>query len=205
MTTRFGLIRHARTLWNLEKRIQGQQDTALAPEGESEACRWGRLLEPFAWDRILASDLSRARDTAERINARLNLAIETDPRLREQDWGAWTGKIISRLRREDPGQVAEQEAAGWAFRPPGGESRLEMLGRICDALADATVRWPGETVLVVTHEGVVKCLMYHLAGRQFLPTEPRWLRSRHLHRVAADWRDLWMEAANLLDLSGEPR
>jgi probable phosphoglycerate mutase len=39
--TRFGLVRHAQTVWNREKKIQGQNDTPLTSDGKSQALRWG--------------------------------------------------------------------------------------------------------------------------------------------------------------------
>ena len=71
--TRFGLIRHAQTLWNLEKKIQGHSDSPLTAAGERQAARWGQLLKPCAWDRIIASDAGRAHQTAKLINDILNV------------------------------------------------------------------------------------------------------------------------------------
>ena len=43
--THFGLLRHAMTEWNRERRIQGQTDTALSPLGERQAAQWGQALK----------------------------------------------------------------------------------------------------------------------------------------------------------------
>ena len=82
ITTRFGLIRHAETVWNRAKRIQGHQDSPLTPEGELQAAAWGRTLQRLRWERILASDTGRAVATAERINNHLGLPVVLDRRLR---------------------------------------------------------------------------------------------------------------------------
>ena len=180
-TTRLALIRHAPTDWNLRKWIQGQTDTRLVPEGRTLARTWGRRLQGQAWDRILASDLDRALESARLVNLSLNIPIHRDHRLREQDWGGWTGRSVAQLRAETPEALAEQEAAGWEFRPPGGENRLELLARSRQALDEAARNWPGQTILVVTHEGVIKSLLYHLAGRRYQPDEPSLIRPYHLH------------------------
>jgi len=98
--TRFGLIRHAETVWNRGKRIQGHSDSPLTAAGERQASSWGQILARFSWDRILASDTGRALTTGERINEFLKLPIETDPRLREQDWGRWEGKTVPQIQAE---------------------------------------------------------------------------------------------------------
>jgi probable phosphoglycerate mutase len=184
--TRFGLIRHAETIWNRERRVQGQLDSALTPEGAQQAERWGLALKVLTWTRILSSDSGRAVRTAAIINAHLSLAIETDPRLRELDWGRWSNHTIARIRAENPQEVEAQEAAGWEFRPPGGESRRQQMERSRRALIDAAGRWPGDCILVVTHEGVIKSLAQHLCGRAYVAAEAVDLHPYHLH---------WLEVA----------
>lgn len=183
--TRFGLIRHAETVWNLERRVQGQMDSPLTPEGEQQAARWGRLLQSLSWSRVLASDTGRALATAGIINAHLNLPMESDPRLRELDWGRWTNLTIARIRADELDAVEAQEAAGWEFRPPGGESRRQQLERSRQALVDAAGRWPGECILVVTHEGVIKGLAQHLCGRTYTAADSVYLKPYYLHWLTA--------------------
>jgi broad specificity phosphatase PhoE len=198
--TRFGLIRHAQTVWNREKKIQGHSDSPLTPEGELQASCWGRVLEQFSWNRLLASDTGRALATAEIINACLKVPLTVDSRLREQEWGHWTGKVIGQIEAEATQLLNEQINAGWDFCPPGGESRRRVLERSQMALQEAAERYPGETLLVVTHEGVVKSLIYHLCGRRFLPGEPAILGSYQLHWLIHRRRRLQIEEVNALDL-----
>ncbi|UCD79421.1 MAG: histidine phosphatase family protein [Desulfobacterales bacterium] len=199
-TTRFGLIRHAQTVWNLEKKIQGHSDSPLTLKGELQASRWGKMLKEFSWNRLLASDTGRALATAEIINADLKIPLTIDSRLREQDWGRWVGKTISQIEAEWPQVVDEQVNAGWNFCPPGGESRHSVLKRSQKALQEAAARHPGEILLVVTHEGVVKSLIYHLCGRKFLPGEPAILESYQLHWLVYRSSGLQIEKVNALDL-----
>ncbi|MGD8210118.1 MAG: histidine phosphatase family protein [Desulfobacterales bacterium] len=198
---RFGLIRHAQTIWNREKKIQGQSDSPLTTDGERQASNWGPILLRYSWDRILASDADRALATGERINAFLKIPIEIDSRLREQDWGHWVGKTVAQIQAESAELLDEQTSAGWDFCPPGGEDRKSVMARSREALRDAFSRWPGENILVVTHEGVIKSLLYYLSGRKFLPAEPPLLKSYHLHLLAHDRDGLRLEAVNWLTLA----
>ena len=198
--TRFGLLRHAMTEWNRERRIQGQTDTPLSPLGERQAGQWGHLLKAYPWNRILVSDARRALETAAIINESLEVPMECDPRLREQDWGKWTGKTISQLKQEAPLLLAEQEKAGWNFCPPGGEDRHTVRDRSLKAVAAVCEKWGGERILVVTHEGVIKCLLYDLRGRRFLPEEPAMIRPRSLHWLIHDQQGLRIEKMNALTL-----
>ena len=193
-------MRHAQTRWNVLKRIQGQTDTRLTQAGRQEALGWGTQLAVLPWQRILTSDLKRAVETAEAIRRRRHAPMRIDPRLREQDWGQWTGQVIEILRSEDPQRLQTMEDAGWNFTPPGGESRRSVLARSLDALKDAAAAWPGKTVLVVAHEGVVKCLLYHLHQRLFLPSEPKLVKARHLHWIHYDGGIFRVETVNALRL-----
>jgi broad specificity phosphatase PhoE len=198
--THFGLLRHAMTEWNRERRIQGQADTPLSPPGERQAGQWGQILKAYPWNRILVSDARRALETAARINAVLEVPIQSDPRLREQDWGEWTGKTVSQIKQEAPLLLAEQEKAGWNFCPPGGEDRRKVRDRSLKAIAGACEKWEGESILVVTHEGVIKCLLYDLCGRRFLPEEPAIIRPRSLHFIIHDRQGLRIGKMNALTL-----
>jgi probable phosphoglycerate mutase len=198
---RFGLIRHAQTVWNREKKIQGHSDSPLTPEGEFQASRWGMILNQFPWNRLLASDTGRALATAEIINTYLKIPLTIDSRLREQDWGDWVGKTISQIQTEAPRMLDGQISAGWSFCPPAGEDRKSVLARSQRALQEAAGRWPGENILVVTHEGVIKSLVYHLCGRKYLPSEPPLLKSYRLHWLVYDRDGLRLEAVNALALS----
>jgi broad specificity phosphatase PhoE len=194
--TRFGLIRHAPTMWNREKRIQGQLDSRLTAEGEILGKTWGRTLSSQPWDRIVSSDLGRALRTAELINTVLNVPMTPTPLLREVDWGEWTGQSIKQIKAENPGVLPEMEKAGWAFRPPGGEDRIAVWQRAHRALMDAAEKWAKQTILVVTHEGVIKCLVYRLAQRRFLPDEPPLLKPGYLHGLIYDNSGLRIDKIN---------
>jgi probable phosphoglycerate mutase len=67
------------------------------------------------------------------------------------------------------------------------------MERSRQALIDAAGRWPGDSILVVTHEGVIKGLAHHLLGRAYIASEAVCLQPYHLHwltvaagRVALD-------------------
>lgn len=197
MTTRLLLLRHGETEWNRERRIQGQWDTALAPEGAAQALAWGRALARENISAIISSDLSRAERTARLLARTMDVPVRLDARLREQDWGLWTGETIAEITtgRHAPDFQAI-EGAGWEFRPPGGESRRDVLSRVLSALDDAATRHPGGTILVVAHLGVLQCLMNHLLDRHFTPGGPKVVAKRALHRLAHDEAGLRVERLN---------
>ncbi|MDJ0720970.1 MAG: histidine phosphatase family protein [Desulfobacterales bacterium] len=199
--TRFFLMRHAMTVWNRDGRIQGQMDTPLAPEGEKQIEAWRGVLKPLALDLMCSSDLGRARATARGLNQDLALPLFIEPRLREQDWGRWTGRIHRRLRTEDAERYRREIAQGWHFQPPAGESHLQVLERALSALADLAHRPEGQRILVVTHEGVIKCLIYHLAIRDGCGQPPEAMAAYHLHQLDFRGVQLILRRMNAIDLN----
>jgi probable phosphoglycerate mutase len=200
-STRFGLIRHAETLWNQQSRIQGHRDSPLTDSGKKDADGWGRQLKRISWHRIVGSDLGRAAETAAIINHHLQIPYEADPRLREQDWGEWTTEPVAKIQSDELPKLAEAKRTGWQFCPPGGEDRVSVWQRSRSALIAAAERWPGETILIVTHEGVIKSLVYRLSNHSFLADEPAPLESRHLHWLMVSHRELQIHRLNALQLA----
>lgn len=183
MTT-FFCMRHGLTEWNSERKIQGQTDVDLSDEGREMARGWGKSLADNEFDCILTSTLGRARQTAEIINEFLGgLPMHTDERLMEQNWGEWTGLKKGILENNLAKQVKKQDKRGFEFQPPEGESRDEVLMRACDALMEFSENNPGAKVLVVTHNGVLKCLTYALSGLEFLPQEKSPIEPYRVHRI----------------------
>ncbi len=134
------LVRHGETDWNAEGRLQGHTDRPLSEYGRRQARRLAEELVDEPLDAIYASDLARARETAEIVGERLTLPVMLDGDLREKDWGTWEGLTpAERDRVEFSGESTEAHQ----------ERILRALGRIAQ-------RHPGACVLVVTHGGSMR-------------------------------------------------
>ena len=189
-----GLLRHGPTAWNREKRIQGVTDTPLDPGFDPRPWREA-LTAQGPWDYFATSPLRRARETALLLFP--ECAPEVVPGLREQDWGAWTGLTVAGLRRDHPGLIEAQEARGWNFTPPGGESRREVLKRALTAVEETARDRDGERILMVTHLGVIKIILNHLLGSPFLPDASADVAKRALHLLSLDRGELRVLHANV--------
>ncbi len=156
------LVRHGESTWNLAGRIQGQSAQAggLTSAGRAQAHRTAELLadrstRPVA---IIASDLVRARETAEIIAERLGLPLEFDDQLREQQLGELEGQ---RLDSPFGGDPTAQDSVDRLWREPfrrpaGGESIADMYGRVHRALGRHAAERPGVEIVLVTHGGPVR-------------------------------------------------
>lgn len=182
-TTTFGLLRHGQTEWNTLKKIQGSADSPLTARGRQETTGWVQTLQRYHWDRIIASDLGRVRATVDILNRELGLPVSFDARLREQHWGDWEGLTLPFIQENLKEELARRVARGWNFAAPGGESRLAVKDRVLATLLESAKKWPGQKILVVCHQGVVKSVLYFLLDREFLPDEDPLLHHNHLHLI----------------------
>jgi probable phosphoglycerate mutase len=148
--TRVLLLRHGQSTWNAAGRWQGQADPPLSALGEEQARAAARALAPI--DVIVASDLARARQTAEIIAEVHGLVIQVDRRLREVDMGPWSGLTRAEIEASWPGWVADGR------RPEQTETGDEVADRVVAALHALHAAHPGATVLAVAHGGAIRHL-----------------------------------------------
>ncbi len=170
------VARHGLTQHNSEFRFTGQIDAPLSPLGERQADALAARLAPMRFDAIVASDLARARETAERIARRSGQTVIPDADLREIFMGAWEGQSVRDVIRDSPDlfERVESDPLG-EVAPPKGESWARFGARVLGALARWRARYPEGNVLWVTHGGVVSVLLLHALGLSY---ERRWQFSR---------------------------
>jgi len=148
------LIRHGETLWNRERRIQGQQQNPLSELGVKQARRLGVRLEGGTFDAVYCSDLKRAVQTAELALPGVTPCF--DKRLREISRGVLEGKVDADLTPEELRVREEMRSDRYAYRPPGGENFADVWARVSDWLGDL----PREgKVVAVTHGGVIHSVL----------------------------------------------
>ena len=119
---RLYLIRHGETAWSKSGRHTGRTDIPLTLHGEAAARGLRRWLGQVQFTRILTSPSLRARQTCDL--AGLGLLSETEPDLREWDYGEYEGRRSTEIR---------EQRAGWnLFRDgcPGGESPSQLAERV---------------------------------------------------------------------------
>lgn len=144
--------RHGQTNWNLQRRWQGQVDIPLNETGVAQAARAAPLLAEFAPDAIIASDLSRARDTAGQLAALTGLEVDIEPRLREISMGEWEGLTIEEIGDRAAEHKALEDAGHSPVRGNTGEHVHEVAERVSAAFTDIVQNAEdGSTVVAVMH------------------------------------------------------
>lgn len=163
MTT-IGLVRHGITEWNLLEIAQGNSNIPLNTTGKEQAKALSeRLATEENWDFIIASDLMRAKETAEIIGAKLELPISHfDTRLREM-----TGGKIEGTTEEE--RVAKW-GVDWRSLDLGMETREAVAERATASLQDIVKDYPGKRILVVSHGGLIGLTLKSILPEQFKKT-----------------------------------
>ena len=168
-TTQVLFVRHGQSEDNVLGRLSGWSDSPLTDLGQKQAKRtaeWiaGRL-RPNA---LYVSPLSRARQTAEPLVQRIGLEARSRHELRELFFGDLDGLTVAEIEARFPGvwPLASDES-DIDYRFPNGEVRREFYARIRDAYDDIVREHRGESVVVVTHGGVISSLLAHLAAGDF--------------------------------------
>lgn len=148
-------IRHGQSAWNALGRWQGQADPPLTDLGRRQAFHAAQHLGTV--DAIVASDLQRARETAEIIAEELGVGpVSVEPAFRERHAGEWEGLTKAEIEERWPGYLADRR------RPPGFEPDGAFAARALEGL-DRVRRVHHEgSVLVVAHAGVIFRLESHL-------------------------------------------
>ncbi len=155
---RLVLWRHGQTIWNVEKRFQGQSDIPLDDVGVGQAERAARLLAALRPDMIVSSDLRRATGTAAPLGRITGLAVTMDKDLRERYGGGWEGLTDTEIRAQYP-----VEHSAWS--PPEGESSDAVAERVCGALERVAAQLPDDGLAVlVSHGAALRLGMARLLG-----------------------------------------
>ncbi|MBI3687181.1 MAG: histidine phosphatase family protein [Actinobacteria bacterium] len=163
-TRRVVLWRHGQTMWNAERRYQGQTDIPLDETGLAQAQRAARQLAALGPHVIVSSDLTRAAETAQALAELTGIPVRYDRRLRERSGGVWEGLTNDEIREGYP-----VEWARWD--PPGGEDDGELAKRMAAAVTDAVGLLPdGGTLVVASHGSAIRAGL----GRLLDLAEGRW-------------------------------
>ena len=155
------LLRHGQTTWNVQERLAGLRDDVLTVKGQEQAKALGRWLatQPPP-DVFYVSGLRRTHETARFIQEQLSRVVDVrvDPHLNEIHFGEAEGLSIAEVLQRFPYlspflRSVEADHPDWSW--PGGESRVAYYERVITRIQDLLNRHQGQTVVLVTHGGVI--------------------------------------------------
>lgn len=193
--TRLLLLRHGQTELSAQRRYSGRGDPALNEVGWRQAGLAARYLaQRGGIATVISSPLQRACDTATTAARALGVDLTVDEDFIETDFGAWEGLTFAEAASRDP-ELHRRWLQDTSATPPGGESFDSVHQRVRRARDRVITRYPGETVLVVSHVTPIKMLL-----RMALDAGPGILYRLHLDLASLSIAEFYPDGASSVRL-----
>jgi probable phosphoglycerate mutase len=165
--TEFVVVRHGQTRWNAEGRWQGWLDSPLTELGIEQAQAAADALRGVEMDAAYSSDAGRAMATAQIICEPHHLMVQATEALRERFYGEYEGLNSEEIEARFPGtRYTEGRDTRDGWRPPGGETLIEVAERVSAFLRELAALHGGQRVLLVAHSGVLRVLDMLSSGQR---------------------------------------
>jgi|SRR5699024_10363722 len=158
------LVRHSKTKWNIEHRMQGRKDSSLTDSGKDEATKTAKKLSKLQFDVVYSSPSERALEITKLIN---NPNTFTNNLLYEMDFGAWEGKLFTEIANsQDIGEFITFHGKPESFRSKNnqGETYFQVLNRILIFFGNYIFNNSFENILVVSHGIVIDLFLNYSLG-----------------------------------------
>lgn len=159
--TKLVLLRHGQTLMSVDRRYSGRGDVPLTDLGQGQADVAAQRLaamEGVGGAKVIASPLTRTRQTAQAVVDATGGALSFHDGLLETDFGAWEG--LTFLEASEQYTDLHRDWLGDStVEPPGGESLEVVFGRVRGLLNEILSRYPGQILVVVSHVTPIKALL----------------------------------------------
>jgi 2,3-bisphosphoglycerate-dependent phosphoglycerate mutase len=167
--TRIYLVRHAEAEGNAYRRIHGQYDSRITPNGLRQVDALRARFQDIPIDACYASDLNRTCVTARAVYLPKGLELRRDRRLREVNLGRWEDIPFGWLERFEPERMTQfnKEPQLWSVKD--SETFPEYTQRFLTALREAAEENDEKTIAVFTHGCVLRGVQYLLSGNEWPP------------------------------------
>ncbi|HZV55156.1 MAG TPA: histidine phosphatase family protein [Rhodocyclaceae bacterium] len=193
IVTRICIVRHGETDWNVERRIQGHIDVPLNAAGRAQAGAAAAGLVGEDFHAAYSSDLDRAWQTAQALAAARGLEVRTATGLRERHYGVLQGLTAAEIAERYPDSHVRYLARDPEYKFTTGESLAAFAGRIVAAVNDLAAAHPGQTLLLVSHGGVLDICYRQATGRDL--SSPRDFA---IPNAALNWFEVGADGWRLL-------
>jgi len=164
LTTRIFLLRHAETEWNEQKRLQGNQDSALTERGRAQANALRQALQQLHFDRAYVSPLLRARETLRILLQGRDIETVVADNLAEIKLGPWEGKTLSEAERSHPLEYDAFWNQPDSFNLAGAETFQQLQRRVVAELESVFATEKHNSIVIVSHWIAIKVALAHYSS-----------------------------------------
>ncbi len=158
------IVRHGETECNVNNICYGWYDCPINEKGISQAKNLGSFLKTKKIDKIISSDLLRAKMTAELINNELNLPIEFNSAFREINFGDWENVPVKEMQKIDPINTKLWRDDCEKAVIPNGELFKDFFGRVSSGFEKVVEENFDKSILIVAHGGAISALLCHITN-----------------------------------------
>lgn len=205
MYTTFYIVRHGQTDWNLKGVLHGgNANTSLNTTGKQQAQELAEVLQQIHFDAIFASDLDRAVQTAEIIAKDRDLTIKTAKALREKSYGSYEGRDRQAVKEElkhlfdAVEKLSDEEKMKFKIYQDG-ESDAEAVERFMRHLREIAIAYPGKTILIASHGGIMRYLLIKLGWASYDELATHGIKNAAFIKVACDGIDFFIKETYLIE------
>lgn len=171
------LVRHGRTSWNVQGRVQGGGGLDEAGRAQVAALTGRLAAEPVT--AVYASPAWRARQTAQPIADALGLRVRRRRLLRDLDYGRYAGALVADVMREAPDLFHRWRTEPHTVTFDGGENLAALRGRIERFIRDVAATHPDGTVVAATHDSPVRMAVTIAHGLPDSVHREEWIKTTY--------------------------
>lgn len=163
------LTRHGQTLWNIEGRFQGWDDSPLSEKGKSNALALKERLKDTDFFEVYSSPAGRAITTAQIVSDFEIDRIILDKNLREINLGSWQGRLVKEVETEYPKEYSAFWFSPHLYKREGSETYYDVQKRALVTINSIIKKYfdTDINILLVTHAITLKTIMAHFENRGF--------------------------------------
>ena len=156
------MVRHGESEGNAIRRFTTSGEAQITDLGRRQAHEAAvKIKLMFKPTLVIASTFLRARETGRIIAEELGIPLELEHEFREQSLGQLAGLPYESVQ-QDPTFDPKQS---WLWRPPGGESHIDVRARVAPVLDRVAEKYPDAEIVIVSHGGVMRCAWAHVTAR----------------------------------------
>ena len=160
-TTNLYLMRHGECEGG--QIMRGHTDVALSPLGKVQMSN-AIALGDVEFDQVICSPLRRCSEFALSLYLDKGVPLKMEDGLKEIDFGDWDGETLESLYQNCSQMMDKYWKNPWAFTPPNGETMQKFEARVNLCWESILTQYSGQTLLLVTHGGVIRHLMASALG-----------------------------------------
>ncbi|MDG6882227.1 Alpha-ribazole phosphatase [Phocoenobacter uteri] len=195
MALKIYLIRHGKTQWNLERRIQGSTDIELAQEGIDDAKKVGQVLAHIPFKACYSSMLTRTHQTAQHIIGERKIPHFHHKGLNEFGFGLWEGVKSDDLQENQEYQLLRSQPKFYTATESQGEQMIDFKERVMRAFNDIVELHQAEqevNILIVAHGMTLTLLTAIIKGLPWYE-----FRNTELHQFVDN------TSVNIIEVTGK--